>query len=228
MTRAAFDRELERLQDHVLALGNMVEKAIVGAVDTLKRRDCEAARNLMAADKNINQLRYAIESDALVLIATQQPMAGDLRMVAAVLEIAGELERMGDYAKGIAKITIKMGTEPFVKPLVDIPRMAEKACDMLHRALEAFVRRDVELARAIPAEDDEVDGLLDQVHRELMTYIIGDPRIMQRATYLMWVAHRLERTADRVVNICERVIFTVTGELVELDVKEENVPFCPK
>ena len=228
MTRAAFDRELERLQDHVLALGNMVEKAIVGAVDTLKRRDCEAARNLMAADKNINQLRYAIESDALVLIATQQPMAGDLRMVAAVLEIAGELERMGDYAKGIAKITVKMGTEPFVKPLVDIPRMAEKACDMLHRALEAFVRRDVELARAIPAEDDEVDGLLDQVHRELMTYIIADPRLMQRATYLMWVAHRLERTADRVVNICERVIFTVTGELVELDVKEENGPFCPK
>jgi phosphate transport system protein len=228
MTRAAFDRELERLQDHVLALGNLVEKAIVGAVDTLKRRDCEAARKLMAADKHINELRYAIESDALVLIATQQPMAGDLRMVAAVLEIAGELERMGDYAKGIAKITVRMGTEPFVKPLVDIPRMAEKACDMLHRALEAFVRRDVQVARAIPAEDDEVDGLLDQVHKDLMTYIIADPRVMQRATYLMWVAHRLERTADRVVNICERVIFTVTGELVELDVKEESCPVSPE
>ena len=227
MARTAFDRELQRLQDDVVALGGMVEKAIMDSVDGLKRRDREAACGLMAADKAINTARFALENDTLVLIATQQPMAGDLRMVAAVLEIATELERMGDYAKGIAKITLRMGEEPFVKPLIDIPRMARKACDMLHRSLEALVRRDVNLAKAIAAEDDEMDGLLDQVHRELITYIIADPRIMERANYLMWVAHNLERTADRVVNICERVIFTVTGELVELDVKEDTNSACP-
>ena len=226
MPRTAFDRELQRLQDEVVALGNMVEKAIMESVDVLKRRDREAACSLMAADKTINEARFALENDALVLIATQQPMAGDLRMVAAVLEIATELERMGDYAKGIAKITLRMGPEPFIKPLIDIPRMAEKARDMLHRALEALARRDVNLAKAIAAEDDQMDALLDQVQRELMTYIIADPRLMERANYLMWVAHNLERTADRVVNICERVIFTVTGELMELDVKDQDGDFC--
>jgi phosphate transport system protein len=140
-----------------------------------------------------------------------------LRTLAAVLEIATELERIGDYAKGIAKITIKMGTEPFVKPLIDIPRMAEKARNMLHRALQAFFARDTELARAIPAEDDEMDALYDQIFRELITYITVDPKLVDRASYLIWVAHNLERAADRVVNICERVIFMVTGEMVELD-----------
>ena len=152
-----------------------------------------------------------------VLIATQQPMAVDLRTLAAVLEIATELERIGDYAKGIAKITIKMGTEPFVKPLIDIPRMAEKARNMLHRALQAFFGRDTELARAIPMEDDEMDALYDQIFRELITYIMADPKLVDRASYLIWVAHNLERAADRVVNICERVIFMVTGEVVEFD-----------
>jgi phosphate transport system protein len=224
MTRTAFDQELKRLQDQVLALGDLVEKAIVGAVDALRRRDGQAARDIMVADREINRMRYAIESDALVLIATQQPMAVDLRTVAAMLEIAGELERMGDYAKGIAKITIHMDSEPFVKPLVDIPLMAEKAREMLHRALEAFVQRDVDLARAIAEQDDEMDRLLDRIHRDLMALVIADPEIIRRANYLMWVAHRLERTADRVVNICERVIFTVTGEMMELDVRDEKDP----
>ncbi len=133
------------------------------------------------------------------------------------LEIATELERIGDYAKGIATITVRMGTEPFVKPLVDIPRMAEKARDMLHRALQAFFERNVKLARAIPLEDDEMDTLYEEIFRELISFIIADPRLVDRASFLIWVAHNLERAADRVVNICERVIFTVTGEVVEFD-----------
>jgi phosphate transport system protein len=222
MAREVFDRELERLQDELLALGLMVERAIVDSVEILKQRDQQGAQQLIAADRALNKMRFTIEFDTLVLIATQQPMAVDLRTLAAVLEIAGELERMGDYAKGIAKITLKMGEEPFIKPLVDIPRMAEKARDMLHQALEAFVQRNVDLARSIPSQDDEMDALYNQVYRELMTYVIADPKLIERASYLIWVAHNLERTADRVLNICERVIFTVTGDLLELDKGETN------
>jgi phosphate transport system protein len=219
MPRNAFDRELKDLEQKLQDLGRMVEEALLEAVDALKRRDLEKARQIIDADRSVNERRYAIEQETFVVIATQQPMAVDLRTLAAVLEIATELERIGDYAKGIAKITIKMGTEPFVKPLIDIPRMAEKARNMLHRALQAFFGRDTELARAIPMEDDEMDALYDQIFRELTTYIITEPRLVDRASYLIWVAHNLERAADRVVNICERVIFMVTGEVVEFDDK---------
>jgi len=219
MPRNAFDRELKDLEKRLQELGSMVEEALVEAVNALKRRDLEKAGRIIAADRSVNERRYAIEQETFVVIATQQPMAVDLRTLAAVLEIATELERIGDYAKGIAKIAIKMGTEPFVKPLIDIPRMAEKARHMLHRGLQAFFARDTELARAIPMEDDEMDALYDQIFRELITYIITDPRLVERASYLIWVAHNLERAADRVVNICERVIFMVTGELVEFDNK---------
>lgn len=220
MTRGTFDRQLQHLQDETLALGSMVENALTDSVDALRRRDMEGSRRLITQDRRINERRFAIEADALALIATQQPMAGDLRTIAAVLDITHELERIGDYAKGIAKINLMIGEAALIKPLVDVPRMAEKARDMLHRALEAFVRRDTELARTIPAEDDEVDCLYNQVYRELVTYILADPRATERANYLLWVAHNLERAADRVTNICERVIFTVTGELLELDVEE--------
>jgi phosphate transport system protein len=224
MTRDTFDRELQRLQDEVLVLGSMVEKAIVESVDLLKRRDTDGSRRLIRQDRRvINQKRFAIESEALTLIATQQPMAGDLRVIAAVIEIAHELERMGDYAKGIAKINLMMGEEPLLKPLIDLPVMAQKARDMLHRALQAFINRDVELARTIPDEDDEVDALYNQVYRELLALMMQNPRDIDRATYLLWVAHNLERTADRVANICERVIFTVTGEMVEMDIDEPGL-----
>jgi len=217
MPRTAFERELQDLEKRLEDLGRMVEEALVASVDALKRRDLEKARQIIDADRATNERRLAIEHETLVMIATQQPMAVDLRTLAAVLEIASELERIGDYAKGIARITIKMGIEPFVKPLIDIPRMAEKARYMLHRALQAFFERDVESARAIPMEDDEMDSLYDQIFRELTTYIVVDPKLVNRATYLIWVAHNLERAADRVVNICERVIFMVTGEVVEFD-----------
>jgi len=217
MTRKTFDRELKRLEDEMLALGGMVEKAIVESVELLKQRDMEGSRRLIANDRAINEKRFAIEADTLVAIATQQPMASDLRMLAAVLLLATELERMGDYAKGIAKINLLIGEQPLLKPLIDLPRMALKATEMLHRALEAFVNRDIELARAIPAEDDEVDALYEQVYRELATYIMSDPKNIDQANLLLWAAHNLERTADRVTNICERVVFTVTGKMEEMN-----------
>jgi phosphate transport system protein len=223
MPRESFERELQSLQDQTMALGSMVEEAIMASTDVLKRRDMEGSRRVIAQDRLVNEKRFAIENDALVLIATQQPMAGDLRTIAAVLDITSELERIGDYAKGIAKINLLIGEGPLLKPLVDVPRMAEKTCDMLHRALDAFARRDMETALAIPTEDDEVDSLYNQVYRELITYILADPRVIEQANYLLWVAHNLERAADRVTNICERVIFTVTGKMVELDVKEPGL-----
>jgi phosphate transport system protein len=194
----------------------MVEEAILASVDALKKRDIEAARNILKADRNINGKRFELENKLMILIATQQPMAHDLRLLASSMEIISELERMGDYAKGIANINIRMGDAPLLKPLIDVPRMAQKDVDMLHRALTAFVEEDVEAANAIPIEDDEVDALYNQVYRELMTFVISDPRTMERANWLLWVAHNLERVADRVTNICERTIFIVTGELGEI------------
>lgn len=218
MLRESFHRDLKRLQEEILLLGSMVESMLTDAVEALKQRDMEGSRRLMAYDQRVNEKRMAIEHDTLTMIATQQPMAGDVRTLAAILDIASELERMGDYAKGIAKINLMIGPGELIKPLIDIPRMAEKSRSMLHRALEAFTNRDVELARSIPAEDDEVDALYNQVYSELITYIMKDPQNMDQATYLTWAAHNLERTADRVTNICERVIFTVTGEVVEFSI----------
>jgi phosphate transport system protein len=217
MLRQTFERDLRRLQDEVLALGSMVASAVAESVDALKRRDLVTAQRIIADDRKINAKRFAIEGEVLALIATQQPMASDLRVLAAVLETATELERIGDYAKGISRISEMIGDTPLLKPLVDIPRMSDKALDMLHRALEAFVQQDVQAARAIPKEDDEVDALYNQVYRELLTYIIADPSSMEQANQLLWAAHNLERAADRVTNICERVVFTVTGEMTEMD-----------
>ncbi len=225
MLRETFDRELQRLQDEMLLLGEMVEQAILQSVEMLRRRDMAGSRRLIAQDRAINEKRFAIENDALVLIATQQPMAGDLRVIAAVLDITHELERIGDYAKGIARINLMIGSGPLIKPLVDVPRMAEKASDMLRRALKAFVERDTDTARSIPAEDDEIDALYNQIYRELVTYILTDVKTIEQANHLLWVAHNLERTADRVTNICERVIFTVTGKMIELDVKEDGAAY---
>ncbi len=221
MPREMLDSEIKRLQGEVLKLGEMVERSILEAVDSLKRRDFEASRRIIADDQAINEKRFAIEADTLVVIATQQPMASDLRFLAAILEVVTELERIADYAKGIAKINLLIGERPLIKPLIDIPRMAQKAADMLHQALEAFVQKDVEKARAIPKEDDEMDALYDQVYRELMTYVISNPANIEQANYLLWVAHNLERAADRVTNICERVLFTTTGEMKELDIDED-------
>ncbi len=217
MPREAFERELQRLEDEVLVMSSLVEEAITRSVEILKRRDRVGARTVIDNDLVINRKRFDIEADCMVAIATQQPMASDLRILAAMLHIITELERIGDYAKGVARISLMIGEEPLLKPLIDIPRMALQASSMLHQSLQAFVKRDVDLARAIPGQDDEIDGLYNQVYRELMTYVMSDPRHIEQVNYLLWVAHNLERSADRVTNICERVVFAVTGELVELN-----------
>ena len=217
MLRKTFEAEIKQVKDNVLLLGSMVEESIIGSVEALKKRDLNEAQKILDGDSEINKLRFDIENQLMILIATQQPMAHDLRLLASILEISAELERMGDYAKGIAKINLRMGDQPLLKPLIDVPRMAQKDVDMLHRALTAFVNEDVETARQIPFEDDEVDALYNQVYRELMTIILGDPSAIERANWLLWVAHNLERVADRVTNICERTIFVATGELVEID-----------
>jgi phosphate transport system protein len=223
MARRTFDHELERLQGEVLALGSMVEEALVQSVEILRQRDFVGSRQLIAEDRTINERRYAIETDAMALIATQQPMAGDMRLLAAILEIVTELERMGDYAKGIARINLMIGEQPLIKPLIDLPAMAQKARKMLHAALLAFVERDVQAARSIPEGDEEVDALYNQVYRELISFILEDPQVIEQANQLMWAAHNLERTADRVINICERVVYTVTGELAELGTDDTGI-----
>lgn len=220
MAREHYQKQLFELQDDVLELGRMVDSAIAQAVDSLKKRDLEMSKKIIADDYFINRKRFEIEDNCLLLIATQQPMAIDLRTIAASLYISADLERMGDHAEGIAKINIMIGDEPLVKPLIDVPRMAEKASDMLRRSLDAFVRLDIKAAHKICDEDDEVDALYDQVYRELLTIMLQDPRTITRATYLLWVAHNLERIADRVTNICERVVFMVTGKMEEINVSK--------
>ena len=216
MLRKTFETEIKQVKDEVLMLGSMVEQSLLGSVEGLKKRDLKAAKKILEGDRAINKKRFEIESQLMVLIATQQPVAHDLRLLASIIEVISELERMGDYAKGIANINIRMGDETLLKPLIDIPRMAEKGVDMLHRALTAFVNEDIETARKIPVEDDIVDGLYLQIYRELMTFVIADPTTIERANWLLWVAHNLERFADRVTNICERTVFVVTGELIEI------------
>ena len=214
--RASFHKRLREIQDDILAMGSMASKAILRSIDALKTRDIEMARQLIADDQKVNQKRFEIEEKCIELIATQQPMASDLRTIVAVLNIITELERIGDYAVGIARIVILIGNEPPLKPLIDIPRMAEKTVDMLSRSLDAFINRDPDAARKISAEDDLIDNLYDQVYRELLIFMMEDPKTITRATRLMWVAHNLERGADRVTNICERVVFLITGKMEEI------------
>ena len=234
MIRKTFEHEIQQVKDEVLLLGSMVEHAIITSVEVLKKRDIKGAEKIIAEDAEINKKRFAIENQLMILIATQQPMAhdlrllastmeiiselmaGDLRTISAVIAIAGELERIGDYAEGIAKVVLLSLDEPPIKPLIDIPRMAQIGTSMLHRALTAFINEDVETAKAIPVEDDEVDALYNQIYRELMMIIIRDPKSIERANWLLWVAHNLERVADRVTNICERTIFIATGEMGEI------------
>jgi len=221
--RETLDRALQEQLDEILVLGSMVEESVRSAVAALKARDLRASEKIYEKDELINRKHFEIEDRCITLIATQQPMAKDLRLLAAIIEISTELERMGDYAKGIAKINILLGTEPLVKPLIDIPRMADLSLDMLHRALGAFVAGDVDTARAIPKEDDQIDGLYNQVYRELVTYMIADTSTIDRANFLLWAAHNLERLADRVTNICERTIYMATGEMRELDRSDDEL-----
>jgi phosphate transport system protein len=215
MLRGDLDRQLNQLQQEVVSLAEIVDKATGRAVDALKRRDLAESQQVVREDDYIDQKRYEIEERCIDLIATQQPMARDLRTIIALLHITVELERMGDYAEGISKISLMMGEDPPLKPLIDIPRMAEKATQMLRDSMDALVSRDVVKANQVLQDDDEVDALYDQVYRELLLFMIQDTHTIQKATYLLWTAHDLERIADRATNIGERVIFLVTGKMVE-------------
>ena len=215
MLRLDLDRQLGQLQQEVVSLAEIVDKATMRAVDALKRRDLVESQQVVQEDDYIDQKRYEIEDRCIDLIATQQPMARDLRAIIALLHITVELERMGDYAEGISKISLLMGEEAPLKPLIDIPRMAEKATLMLRNSIDSLVSRDVVKAKQVLQDDDEVDDLYDQVYRELLVFMLQDPQTIQRATYLLWAAHDLERIADRATNIAERVIYLVTGKLVE-------------
>lgn len=223
MTRATLDRKLNQLFEEILVLDSLVETATLDAIQALKTHDLQAANRILRDDAVINTRRFDLEKDCMITIATQQPiMATDLRTVASILEVVAELERMGDYAKGIATICLRIGEQPHIKPLVDIPRMGELVVSMLHRAIGAFVARDVATAKAIPAEDDLVDGLYDQVYRDLVSIMLKDSSTIDQANLLMWAAHNLERMADRVTNICERTIYIVTGEMKEIDVSDDE------
>lgn len=215
--RSAFHRRLREIQDDVLVMGNMVGEAILSSIEALTKRDLDLAQQIVSDDQSINHSRFEIEEKCIQLIATQQPMASDLRIIVAVLNIITEVERIGDYAVGIAKITMMIGNEPPLKPLVDIPRMANQTVDMLRRSLDAFINHDAETAKKISAEDDLVDNLYDQVFNELLLFMMKDPQTVTRATRLIWAAHDLERSADRVTNICERVVYVETGKMEEID-----------
>lgn len=220
MVRQSFERQLGEVEEDMLVLAGMVERAIERSIEALKNRDIELARVVIVEDMEINTKRYETEEKCLELLATQQPMAHDLRTIVAVLHIIVDLERMGDHAEGIAKIAIMLADEPPLKPYIDIPRMAEIATRMLTQSLDAFKRKDVELARRVCDEDDLVDQLYDQVYHELIVFMLNDPRTIERATHITWIAHNLERIADRVTNICERVVYMVQGKIEELNVSK--------
>lgn len=220
MVRATFSHDLRQLQDQILQLGSMVDRAIEQSVSALREQNTELARQVDKGDEAINAARWEIEQTTINLIATQAPMARDLRQIMASVHVATNLERMGDHARGIAKLTLRTADEPLLKPLIDIPRMATLGREMLHDSLEAFVDQNAQLAMKIALRDEEVDDHYEQIYRELLTFMIADPSTVPKATHLLWVAHNLERIADRVTNICERTIFAVTGQFEEVNDKD--------
>ena len=214
--RTTYHKKLREIQDDVLAMGSMVDKALSRAMEALKSRDVATANKVILNDLKINEKRFNIEEKCIQLIATQQPMASDLRNIICVLNVVTDLERIGDHAEGIGKIVVMIGDEPPLKPLIDLPRMTDKTLGMLRRSLDTFINHDADAAREIIAEDDAVDSLYEQVFHDLLIFMAEDPRTIIRATRLLWVAHNLERSADRVTNICERVVFCVTGKMEEI------------
>ncbi len=221
MLRVDLDRQLNQIQQEIVSLGSIVDKATRLAVESLGSRDLGQSQQVVDGDDYIDAKRYEIEEQCINLIATQQPMARDLRHIIALQHIASELERVGDYAEGIAKISLLIGDAPLLKPLVDIPMMSDKATLMLRTSIDALASRDVVKAHQVFRDDDAVDNLYDRVYGDLLTYMANDPRAIQRATYLLWVSHDLERIADRSTNIAKRVIYLVTGKMG----KKSDVPF---
>lgn len=216
MYRDVLDNELLEIKQSLLEMGGMAREALHGSVELLRSRDLDGAAALVEADEHVNRRRMDIEEACLRIIATQQPVAGDLRVIFSVLEIATEIERIADYAKGIARISIRIGGKPLVRPLTTIPVMAERLGRMLDDVLEAFIASSTVKAREVAERDRLIDDFHTQTQRELLTFVMEDPRLLTGALYLTWVSHNLERTGDRIVNICERIIFAATGEFADL------------
>lgn len=217
MTRENFDLQLAHVKEKLVKLATMVNKLQEQSIKALADRDEELAKELVVSDLQINHMQREIEETCLLLMASQQPVARDLRLIFSVAMIASELERMADHAKGVAVLAQRLADQPLLKPLIDVPRMAEIGRDLLMGQIEAFMKGDVEAARRLAERDTEVDQLNDQVFRELLVLMMTDPRTITRATYLLWVAHNLERFADRSTNIGERVVFLQTNTIVELN-----------
>ena len=227
MAREIYNRKIQQIKDEILLLGSMVEQATLDSVVAFKQKDIEAARIIIEEDQAINDKRFAIENAIMILFATQQPLAHDLRLLSAMFLVSNELERMGDYAKGIANNTIRLGMADIPIPIRDIEKMADLGVSMLHRALSAFVNENMELAIKIPDEDDLVDNLFNKSYKAIVNAMIANPSIIDEASFLLWIVHNLERFADRTVNICERTIFIISGELLEMDRTDNELP-CEK
>ena len=217
MARELFERKIKQIQDEILLLGSMVEQATLDSATAFKNRDIAASKTLVEDDQAINDKRFAIENAILILMATQQPLAHDLRVLASMLIVTNELERMGDYAKGIAHNTIRLGNKEIPAPVRDIEKMAELGVSMLHNHLSAFIKEDPKCAVSLPAQDDEVDALFNKCYRSIVNGMVANPAIIDDSSLLLWIVHNLERFADRVVNICERTVFIKTGEMLEMD-----------
>jgi phosphate transport system protein len=223
MSRETLNSHIQEIKNELLVISDLVEKATIQSIESLKNRDSEAARKIYLADQVINSKRYEVENSVLIQIATQQPLAHDLRLLAAMLEIASELERMGDYAKGICKVTLNLGNVDIPIPIKEFEKMGQLTVDMLHEALDNFLNEDVPNARLLPQKDDQVDTIFKKVEHSIVHMMVTQPEMIDHSNLLLWVAHNIERMADRVTNICERTIFVVTGELVELESKPKKL-----
>jgi phosphate transport system protein len=223
MARELFGKKIKQIQDEILLLGSMVEQATLDSVKIFKNRDMVAAQTLVEDDQNINDKRFAVENAILILMATQQPLAHDLRLLASMLIVTNELERMGDYAKGIAHNAMRLGNSSIPVPIRNIEKMADFAVSMLHRALSAFINEDIKIAVTLPKEDDQVDALFNESYRSIVKTMIADPETIDESSTLLWVVHNLERFADRVVNICERTVFIKSGEMLEMDGSDDEM-----
>lgn len=222
MTREHLDNLINDLKDDIIVLESMVRRATLDAVDAMMTNNTELSAQVYDNDRLINKKRFEIENECLIIIATQQPMARDLRILASVLEIVTELERIGDYAKGIAKITRHIGAQPVLPAAQDLPEMARIAAGMMQRAVKAFAEGDAETARDIPNSDDKVDQLFNQVYRGLVEHMINNADSIDVANHMQWAAHNLERMADRVTNICERTLFIESGSIYELEESDDE------
>ena len=214
--RSLYNKNLKNIQDEIMVMGGMVVDGIARAIEALKTRNPDLANRIVEDDKLIKQKRFEIEEKCVNLVVTQQPVAGDLRLIIAALNIIVDMQRIGDYTKSIARIAIELGNEPPLKPLIDIPRMADKAIDMLRRSIKAYINFDAEMAREIAHEDKVIDDLYDQIYRELLLIIMSNPNTTSRATSLLWIAYNLERTGGRITNICERIVYLTTGKMEEI------------